>query len=67
MKLYAVHKGRKPGIYTTWEECKKQIDGFSGPIYKKFDNITSAELFLKNNANVICLVRKSDIKFISVL
>jgi len=51
MKLYAVHKGRKPGIYTTWEECKKQIDGFSGPIYKKFDNRTSAELFLKNGFN----------------
>lgn len=51
MKLYAVHKGRKPGIYNTWEECKKQIDGFSGPIYKKFDNITSAELFLKNGFN----------------
>ena len=51
MKLYAVHKGRKPGIYTTWEECKKQIDGYSGPIYKKFDNRTSAELFLKNGFN----------------
>lgn len=51
MKLYAVHKGRKPGIYTTWEECKKQIDGFSGPIYKKFDNRTCAELFLKNGFN----------------
>ena len=51
MKLYAVHKGRKPGIYTTWEECKKQIDGFSGPIYKKFDNRTGAELFLKNGFN----------------
>jgi len=51
MKLYAVHKGRKPGIYNTWEECKKQIDGFSGPIYKKFDNRTGAELFLKNGFN----------------
>ena len=51
MKLYAVHKGRKPGIYTTWEECKKQIDGYSGPIYKKFDNRSGAELFLKNGFN----------------
>ncbi len=51
MKLYAVHKGRKPGIYTTWEECKKQVDGFNGPIYKKFDNRTGAELFLKNGFN----------------
>tara|TARA_Y200000002_G_scaffold381141_1_gene394347 strand:- start:2175 stop:3122 length:948 start_codon:yes stop_codon:yes gene_type:complete len=51
MKLYAVHKGRKPGIYNSWDECKKQIDGFSGPIYKKFDNRSGAELFLKNGFN----------------
>lgn len=51
MKLYAVHKGRKPGIYNTWDECKKQVDGFNGPIYKKFDNRTGAELFLKNGFN----------------
>lgn len=51
MKFYAVHKGRKPGIYSTWDECKNQVDGFNGPIYKKFDNRTSAELFLKNGFN----------------
>ena len=25
-KFYAVAVGRKPGIYTTWDECKKQVD-----------------------------------------
>jgi len=38
MKFYAVHRGVKPGIYATWDECKKQVDGFNGPIYKKFYN-----------------------------
>ena len=35
-KYYAVRKGFKPGIYTTWEECKKNVDGFSGAEYKGF-------------------------------
>lgn len=36
MKYYAVRNGRIPGVYTTWEECKKQVDGFSGAQYKSF-------------------------------
>lgn len=51
MKFYAVNKGIKPGIYLTWDECKKQVDGFKGPIYKKFDNKNDAEIFLKNGFN----------------
>ena len=27
-KFYVVWKGKKPGIYTSWEECKKQIENF---------------------------------------
>ena len=27
-KFYAVKKGRKPGIYESWDECKKQTLGF---------------------------------------
>lgn len=34
--FYAVKKGIEPGIYHSWEECAKQIDGFSGAEYKKF-------------------------------
>jgi|SaaInlStandDraft_7_1057024.scaffolds.fasta_scaffold27112_4 ribonuclease HI len=51
MKFYAVHRGVKPGIYATWDECKKQVDGFNGPIYKKFDNKNEAEIFFKNGFN----------------
>ena len=45
MKFYAVAKGRKPGIYLTWEDCKKQVDGFSGSKYKRFDTKEEAESF----------------------
>ena len=35
-KYYAVKKGKKPGVYRTWDECKAQTDGFSGAIFKSF-------------------------------
>ena len=35
-KIYAVKIGKKPGLYETWTECKKQIDGYSGAVYKGF-------------------------------
>ena len=35
-KYYAVRNGRTPGIYDTWEECKANVDGYSGAVYKSF-------------------------------
>ena len=48
MTYYVVHKGRKPGIYNNWNECKKQVDGFEDPVFKKFDDQKEAQLFLQN-------------------
>ncbi len=54
-KYYAVVNGRIPGIYTTWEECRKQTEGFSGAIFKGFATkeealcFMSPEKTLKNN------------------
>ena len=33
-KYYAVKKGRKPGVYQSWAECKAMVDGFPGAVYK---------------------------------
>lgn len=41
-KIYAVKNGRVPGIYLNWEECKVQVDGYSGAIYKSFSNTDDA-------------------------
>ena len=49
MKIYAVKKGRKPGIYRTWDEAKTQVDGFSGAEYKAFSQITDATDYLNWN------------------
>jgi ribonuclease HI len=35
-KYFVVWEGKEPGIYRTWEECKRQIHGYEGAIYKGF-------------------------------
>lgn len=35
-KFYAVKNGKNIGIYDTWDECKEQVNGFSGAEYKSF-------------------------------
>ena len=46
--MYSVYKGYQPGIYNSWDECKKQIIGYSGAKFKKFGNILDAKQFLKH-------------------
>ena len=42
-KFYVVWKGKKPGIYETWKECKKSIDGHAGAEYKSFESFEVAK------------------------
>lgn len=48
IKFYAVKKGRKPGIYKTWEKTESQVKGFSGAEYKSFETIEEADEYMKN-------------------
>jgi ribonuclease HI len=34
--FYVVWRGKKPGIYPHWNECRKQVEGFPGALYKGF-------------------------------
>ena len=43
---YAVREGRVPGIYFTWEDCKNNVSGVKGAIYKKFKTLEEAEAFI---------------------
>ena len=45
-KYYAVKNGRKNGVYTSWDKCRRQIIGFSGAVYKGFDTENEALEFL---------------------
>ncbi len=42
-KFYVVWKGRQAGVYSNWESCKMQIEGFKGAQYKSFPDRQSAE------------------------
>lgn len=45
-KFYSVKKGVKPGIYESWSDCQKQINGFSGAEYKSFTTYDEALEFI---------------------
>lgn len=45
-KYYAVKIGWKPGIYNTWDDCKKQVNGYSGAVYKSFSDVSEAKVFI---------------------
>ena len=47
-KFYSVRRGYKCGIYESWDECKKQIEGYSGAVYKSFKTFEEAEVFLNS-------------------
>lgn len=51
IKFYAVRAGKVPGIYTSWNECKKQVDGFPSAAYKSFTDRASAEKFMESSSN----------------
>ncbi len=42
-RYYVVWHGVCPGIYTSWADCKQQINGFAGAIYKSFASKEEAE------------------------
>lgn len=52
-KFYAIRKGEKTGIYTTWDECKKYITGYSGAEYKSFTTKKGAEDYFNNNTQEV--------------
>jgi len=50
-KFYSVKKGRKTGVFRSWNETKKHVHGYPGAIYKSFKNENDALIFLKGKEN----------------
>ncbi|HOY07915.1 MAG TPA: ribonuclease H family protein [Saprospiraceae bacterium] len=48
-KFYVVWEGHKPGVYASWDACKKQVDGFNGAKYKSFESQGEADAAFKSN------------------
>jgi ribonuclease HI len=42
-KFYVVWKGRKTGVFSSWEACAVQVQGFTGAQYKSFTSRAAAE------------------------
>lgn len=41
-KYYVVWIGFNPGVYNSWEECKNQVEGWKGSVYKGFATLEEA-------------------------
>ena len=48
-KFYVVWKGKKPGIYESWDDCKAQIEGYKGAQYKSFQDFSEAKKAFNGN------------------
>jgi len=49
-KYYVLRKGHHIGIFKTWGECKKAVEGYKNPIFRKFDTFEEAKEFLKTGS-----------------
>lgn len=50
-KYYVVWKGEKTGVFNSWNDCKKQINGFEGAQYKAFLTKKEAEVAFTKSYN----------------
>ena len=52
-KYYVVKKGKIPGIYFTWDDCKKMVDGYPGAVYKGFTTLAEAESYMSGAESTV--------------
>ncbi len=68
-KYYCVKKGRKPGIYYTWDECKKEVEGFNGALYKGFNDLNEANSYMGieefDGNNIKAVMNKYDVEAVA--
>ena len=44
--FYAVAKGRREGVFLSWEETEPLVQGFSGAVHQRFDSLDEAMQYL---------------------
>ncbi|KAH9309034.1 hypothetical protein KI387_036945, partial [Taxus chinensis] len=62
-KHYAVRRGRCIGIYDNWNDCKRQVDGFTGNQYKSFSTLKEAQDYIAQGTQdpqAVCVKQKDD-------
>ena len=48
-RFYAVRRGSRPGVYTSWADCKDYVLRFPGARYKSFSSMIEAEFMLRDD------------------
>ncbi len=48
-KFYVVWKGRKTGIFRSWDECSAQVASYPGAEYRSFESREAAEQALRSD------------------
>lgn len=51
-KYYAVRNGYHIGIFESWEECQKEVTGYSGAEFKSFSSRRDAEEYMGVNHQI---------------
>lgn len=46
-KYYAVKAGKVKGIYATWAQCKAQVHGYPGALFKSFTALEEAKQYME--------------------
>ncbi|QJX79949.1 ribonuclease H family protein [Priestia megaterium] len=62
---YVVLMGREPNIYRSWEEVKKQTEGFWGASFKKVDTLQEAQRLFKSREKTSSLNEEIQTKNLS--
>lgn len=57
-KWYAIRKGKKTGIFTSWDECKQNVTGYSGAVYKSFTSKAAAEEYLSGEGKALSISKE---------
>lgn len=52
-KYYAVRVGARTGVFMSWEECQKAVNGFPNAKFKKFRSLEEAERFVSGDEQPI--------------
>ncbi|KAJ1039626.1 hypothetical protein NDA14_007635 [Ustilago hordei] len=53
MSYYAVLNGFVPGIYTSWQDCRPEVTGYSRAFFRKFYRYSDAYDFLYDNRIIV--------------
>ena len=67
MKYYAVKKGNKTGVFTSWEDCENSIKGFKGAKYRSFKNEEDANEYLNEEEETDIVNEDSCVKTVDAL